>query len=430
MKRRMLVRTVWLSVWILAATLAHPANAQAGDPARAQPHLDAARALVGPEHRYAVQRYAQIAGLEARAGRTQNARELTHLIQGLILELPEDQRDPALYHLAQSYLDRGETDDAVRILRQAQTPTMMVRNIHLRAVHQTTARFGLQRGIELAREFFPEIMQRRDVYCKMCYTLAINDQADLALEFIDVAMDLTEIFLKIDAYRFAAVGMYKRGDQAGAAGVLDLAYEQAHTNEVITTRIGMLLDLAQAYQEIGIVEQALAMMAQAEEAFRDIDPDDTYDRNSAVEKIAKAWALLGNDGRAIAWLAVAPEGYGHDAVYKTLIQNHLDAGEVDQARALNDEHDAFMFGKFETAAALAALERGQAEPAISHIRAQLGSAFESSDLATQAAAALARHGHHQPLQQFIAAIEDPDTRYHAHLGAAQGYLPEDDNTTP
>ena len=408
---------------LLLLVTAATAAAQQPDLPRAQSHLDAARALINPDAGFSsVQLYSQLAPLEVQAQRPEKARELTHLVLGMMqADAPEKQSD-YLYHLAQIYLAQDNTQEAINALSHYTKPRSLIDDLYLQAVHQTARRFGLQRAIDLAREAFPNVSNRRDVYCKLCYTLAFNGQADLAKEFIDVAMDLTEIYLKLDAYRFAAVGLHKAGDTEGGTAFLEDAFAQANAYNIVATRADMLIKLASAFHEIGRTDRARQLLELALQATEQIPADD-YQRKTSFKNLALVYATLGDRDRALALLAQAPGTFGEDAVYKTIVEQDLAAGNLDRAKAFQDQRNLYFGNGFEVQAALATLDRGDAAAALAAFL-KLSEDLVPGNWHRDAAAAFARQGQHTAIQALLAKTKDPSSRRDLHLGAAAGYLGE------
>lgn len=415
--------------WVLLVCLLFApgqASAQDADVQRARTYLDTARVLIDPERGLtSAGQYAELLELEARANRPDQARELTFLIHGLMLEDQRAKPEQYQHLLAAAFLDQGQTADALRVLEQIAAPNITTQNLYLRAVHQTTARFGLQRGVTLARQAFPRIADRRGVYCKLCYTLVLHDQADLALEFAEVTLDLTEIFLKLDAYLYIAVAMHQRGDRDNAVEVLEETYEKVRTYAVIATRASMLTDLAMAYLEIDEAERSRALMTEAAEVAQTIDPQ-SMQLNDAIKDVSIGWARLGDRERALAFIATSKNEFARNDVVKVLIEFDIKSGQFDRAAALNEQYAVIREHMFKSQVALALLERGELEPALSDLKAQAELAFGGEEMLRAGAASLSRQGQHVALLAWAEKFADRESRFHIALGAAEGLLPRQD----
>lgn len=396
------------------------AISQTNDLQHAQTHLDAARALIPADPAYtAASRYAEMVPLEVKANRPEMARELTFLIRGLMLE--DDNKDNAARYtllLAGAYLAQDKTEDALRVLESLGEPDSLSKQLYLQAIHQNVRRFGLQRGIDLAQKAFPSVMDRRSVYCKLCYTLAVKGEIKIAKEFIAVAMDLTEIYQKLDAYRYAAVGMHTVGDTQGAAAMLEEAVLQANAYDIATTKINMLVDLSATFTEIGNTDRSREMLVLAQAAIKDIKPDE-FLREKAIRQVALGWAQLGERDTALQIIAMTQDPHHHTVVFKAIIKSDLLAGHIDRAEQLNNQHRIYIGDQLELQAALAKIKRGETASALTMYESMLNSFTPWQNEAGQA---FATSGSHSALQALAPKIKNLQNRYQLHLGAAQGYL--------
>lgn len=412
----------FLLMFLLSAAAPLEAHALGTDVQRAQAHLDAARALI-PEKPLSAKatKRTELAELEVEADRPEKARETGFLVRGIMQDDPT-KADHYIHLIARIALAQDKTQDAANALEQVAKPDIFTKNIRLEVTQQLTRRFGLQRGVTYAREHFPDPMSRRDVYCKLCYTLAANGNEKTAREFIDISLDLTEIFGKLDAYRFAAFGLHTAGDSKGAAAFLEDALQQAEKYPIATTRVSMLSELAVTFDEIGQAKRALEVIRLAEAAAIEIEPDN-YARDSEFERIAEAYALMRQHNAALHWVAQTKDGKGNSSLYKRLVEQDLKAGNEARARQLNKDKNVYFGSGFETRVALAKIERGDSAGALADFTKMLDG-FGSKDWCREAGAGFARMGQHTALAALLAKIETPEGRYNLHLGAAEGYLDE------
>ena len=421
MPPRLLITVLVACVFCLAS---FHARSQADQQLRAQSHLDAARALVKPTPPYsAALKYAELAGLEHLAGRKKQAREAGYMLLGLMKEDTTTDKDLYLHLLAQARLEMEQTEAAISALELVAKPTMTTQNLQLEATQQLTRRFGLQRGIAYARQVFPDTMKRADVYQRLCYTLAVNGEADAAMDFITVTFDLLAIFKKLDAYRFAAYGLYRSGDQEGAASILEDALRRAISYRIVSTRVSMLAELAASFDEIGKRTRGLEVLALAEAAVGEIKSDDPG-RDGMSEDIAEAYAILNQRDKALRWIAKTKLKRGSTTFYQNLINADLRSGQIARARELNEQSRTYFDKRFDVRVAMAKLERGDVPAATTDLARLALDRFAPSDWHREAGAAFARKGQHAAIATLLAKIKDPAAQFSFHIGAAEGYLGE------
>ncbi|MFK7787935.1 MAG: hypothetical protein AB8C95_00395 [Phycisphaeraceae bacterium] len=396
------------------------AKAQSTDLERARAHLDAARALIPEQPLLAkATKWAELAEFEVKADRPEKAREVGFFLSGILQEEP-DRPDDYIHLIAQTMLAQDKTQEAVNALGRVSKPSARTSSLYLEAAHQMTRRFGLQRGILLAREAFPDAMDRRSVYTKLCYTLTKNGQTKTAKEFIDITFDLFEIFIKIDAYRYAAVGLHTAGDTPGAIAILDSMLDQVANYQIATTRAQMYCELAATYNEIGQANRAKAMMQRAAESLSQVEPD-KYTLQGLRQDVAVSWAQLGHRDQALQLINVIENKSMQRDVYEAVIQHDIAIGQVDRAKALNDQHRVFMLTEFNTDVAMWALKRGEANAALQSFIA-FTEDFATDKWHREVARNFAKQGQHIAIQALLAKIEKADDRYAFHVGAAEGYL--------
>ena len=367
-------------------------------------------------------RQAELAVLEAKAGRMDRAQQIAQTLSLIVNSTPNAEDDTAILALARAQAALGQWDAATATLSKAKQAYRLEPAHHqLLTAMVEAGQFKAAR--DKARVLIPSTMNRAKAYQLMLISHAQRGHFDEVMTFLDSTFDLTSAFSKQHGYVALAQVFVEQNQLAKARQLMQDIYTQSRGESVATTRISLAGDLIEGFAVVNDLQTARVMLQQAEQDLAGLtDARDSFSYNRCLAALVIGWARLGDLDKAMSFYNQMNKPSEQNNANVAIVKAMFRAGRMEQAQQFGKEDNRVRDNELLIQEIAVRLEKRDFTGAIMRARQMNQYDFSRSSVLRSVASSLAQAGQIQTLEDLIANMRSDDAVDSVRLGLIEGLL--------